>query len=277
MSKVALERPIWPACWHARLGSATPGGSLRSWSGLGGPRTLTGAQVRFSLPALAQAAVDARWTRGRVGAPPTPDGGGTPAPPTPKKTKRARRSVCVVSERAAGRADQETPFPRRASASSWALAPGTAPGSIRLQIWATGRTPRPPGVCDSSAWFSRKSKRAVSPPIQVNLTECLLSDIAENAACFTYSPYPRCAAGVRTVPSEFVVAKIFSFRSQCLLARSGPGNRTRTQTGENNDKPDTLAFDWRRGGGASSSPFPPCPLPSERPIAPLWARLSFDT
>ena len=39
-SKVALLRAIWPACWHARRGCATSGGFPRSWSGLGGPRTL---------------------------------------------------------------------------------------------------------------------------------------------------------------------------------------------------------------------------------------------
>ena len=44
MSKVALLRPIWPACWHVRRGSATRGGSPRNWSGLSGTRTLTEAK-----------------------------------------------------------------------------------------------------------------------------------------------------------------------------------------------------------------------------------------
>jgi len=35
----------------------------------------------------------------------------------------------------------------------------TAPGSIRLQIWADGRTPHPRWGWDSLSWFSRKTKR----------------------------------------------------------------------------------------------------------------------
>jgi hypothetical protein len=42
------------------------------------------------------------------------------------------------------------------------------------------------GVGDEIVELVEADMGAVSPPIQVNLTECLLSDIAENAASFAY-------------------------------------------------------------------------------------------
>ena len=67
--------------------------------------------------------------------------------------------------------------------SSW-----SSSGARSSDRGARGRTP--PGLWgwDSSAWFSGKTKRAVSPPIQVQLGECVLSGIAENAASIAYYP-----------------------------------------------------------------------------------------
>ncbi len=112
-SKVALERAIWPACWHARRSSATPGGSLRIWSGLGGTRTLTEPRRDDPLRGLLKQRRTLLGPGGTWAHPPRAYGGGTPPPGSAEKQK-GRASVCLPppeAEHRGRKAQRERPVP----------------------------------------------------------------------------------------------------------------------------------------------------------------------
>ncbi len=94
-------------------------------------------------------------------------------PPDPRGLRALRRLSSAIRDIWAAPADPDRwglILPRRTqldganvclgSAEWLGVGVATAPGSIRLQIWVHGRTPHPRWGWDSSAWFSRKTKRS---------------------------------------------------------------------------------------------------------------------